>query len=411
VKPQGFQTLTLVDDALKAWFGALKIGKPKAESVPLELALYRVLAEDLIAPESLPRFDKSAMDGFAVRAINLESASESKPTILQLTENAEVQAGQARQIWTGNPIPKGADTVIIIEDTKKKDTTIEAYVRLVAGKNVSKVGEDTKKGTLIATASTRLTPYHLGIAAAFGYTQLKVAAKPKIGIVATGNEIVEVGTQRQPHQIYDANKTMFAAMCQELGAETTDYGIIKDNIDEIVQKIKTALDNNDVVITSGGTSVGGLDLVPDAVNKIGEPGVVVHGIALRPAMPTGVGVLDGKPVLILSGNPVAAVVGFEVFARPLICRILGMKQTESRPIVKAKLTKTVASACGRKIYVRVHVYLKGGEIFADPISAKSPGSISTMTQSNGYLIIDEDCEGLGENETVPIYMYASLEVQ
>jgi len=411
VKPHGFTTLTPVDDALRVWFDELKIGKPKTDCVSLKLALGRVLAEDLVAPESLPRFEKSAMDGYAVRATDIEGASESQPAVLQLTDKAEVQVGQARQIWTGNPIPKGADTIIMIEDTENRSEKIEVYCASVIGKNVSKIGEDTKKGSLIAKAGTRLNPHHLGMASAFGYKELKVAAKPKIGIVATGNEIVEVGAKRESNQIYDANKTMFAMLCQELGAETTDYGIVKDNLDEIAKKIKQAIDANDAVITCGGTSVGGLDLVPDAVNMLGKPGVVVHGIAMRPAMPTGVGSLADKPVLILSGNPVAAVVGFEVFGRPVICRMLGMTQTEQRPIVKAKLTKGVTTELGRKTYVRVKVAFKAREFIAEPISAKGAGSISTLTQSNGYLVVDEDRKGVEEGESVLVQMYASMEVQ
>ena len=199
-------------------------------------------------------------------------------------------------------------------------------------------------------------------------------------------------------------------MCQELGAETVDLGIVKDNTDEISQKIQNALKTVDAVITTGGTSVGGLDLVPDAVNKLGKPGVVVHGVALRPAMPTAVAVLERKPVLILSGNPVAAVIGFEVFGRPLICRMLGMEKEEPRPVVKAILARRVTSVLGRKTYVRVRVALKDGELFAEPISSKGSGSISTMTQSNGYLIVPENREGVNEGETVLIHMFGSLEV-
>jgi molybdopterin molybdotransferase len=203
---------------------------------------------------------------------------------------------------------------------------------------------------------------------------------------------------------------MVAAMCHELGAETTDLGIAKDNTDEIAEKIKNALKTYDVVITTGGTSVGGLDLVPDAVNKLGKPGVIVHGVALRPAMPTGVAMLEGKPVLILSGNPVAAVVGFEVFGRPLVCRMLGMSKEEPRPIVTARLAHRVTSALGRKTYIRVRVVSKNGELVAEPISAKGSGSISTMTQSNGYLIVPENREGIVEGETVVVQMFGNLEV-
>jgi molybdopterin molybdotransferase len=203
---------------------------------------------------------------------------------------------------------------------------------------------------------------------------------------------------------------MISAMCRELGAETIDCGIAKDKVDEIADKIEKALKTQDAVITIGGTSVGGLDLVPDAVNKLGKPGVVVHGVALRPAMPTALAVLEGKPVLILSGNPVAAVIGFEVFGRPMVCMLLGMRETEPRPVLKAVLARRVASALGRKTYVRVHVTLKDGEFYAEPVSAKGSGSISTITQSNGFIVVPENREGVSEGEKVIVHMFGSLEV-
>jgi molybdopterin molybdotransferase len=198
-------------------------------------------------------------------------------------------------------------------------------------------------------------------------------------------------------------------MCAELGAEISDLGIAKDNTDEIAEKIQAALKTHDAIITTGGTSVGGLDLVPDAVNKLGKPGVIVHGVALRPAMPTAIGMLEGKPVLILSGNPVAAVIGFEVFGRPLICKMLGMDKTEPRPIVNAVLTRRITSVLGRKTYVRVRVTIKDGELFAEPVSAKGSGSISTMTQSNGYAVVPENREGVAEGETVIVQMFGIME--
>jgi molybdopterin molybdotransferase len=410
VKLKGFQKLTLTDQAMQTWFNVLQIGKPKVVEVSLQQALHRVLAEDLVAQEDLPRFDKSAMDGYAVKSADLAGATQSKPVILQLTPADQVDAKQAKQVWTGNPIPKGADAVVMLENTEKRGGELEVWSQLAPWTNVSRIGEDIKKGDLIVKADTRLSPYHLGLAAALGYTQLKVSEKPKIAIIATGNEITEVGTERLSNQIYDSNKTMIAAMCHELGAQTTDLGIAKDNTDEIAEKIQSALKTHDAVITTGGTSVGGLDLVPDAVNKLGKPGVIVHGVALRPAMPTGVAMLEGKPVLILSGNPVAAVIGFEVFGRPLICKMLGMSQTELRPIVKAVLARRITSALGRKTYVRVRVTMKNNDLFAEPVSAKGSGSISTMTQSNGYVIVPENREGINEGEIVIVQMFSSLEV-
>ncbi len=409
MKLRGFQKLTFIDQALQAWFSALQIGKPNFVEVPLQEALGCILAEDLIAHEALPRFDKSAMDGYAVKSADLTGATQSKPVVLKLIQTDQVNVKEAKQVWTGNPIPKGADVVVMLEDTKMYGEQLEVWVQLVPWSNISKIGEDIKKDDLLVKVGTRLNPYHLGLAAALGHTNLKIAHKPKIAIIATGNEIVEVAVERASNQIYDSNKTIISAMCHELGAETTDFGIAKDNIDEITEKIKTALKTSDVVITTGGTSVGGLDLVPEVVNKLGKPGVIVHGVALRPAMPTGVAMLEGKPVLILSGNPVASVIGFEVFGRPLICKLLGMSQTEFRPMVKAVLTRRITSVLGRKTYVRVRVTMKDNDLFAEPVSAKGSGSISTMTQSNGFLIVPENREGISGGEPVFVQMFSILE--
>lgn len=410
VKLKGFQKITLTDKALQTWLTTLQIGKPKAEAVSLQDSLGRVLAEDLIAQENLPRFDRSTMDGYALSSADSAGSSQSKPAVFELVDSQTVGAQQAKQIWTGNPIPKGADAVIMLENTERKKGKLEVWSQLAPGENICKIGEDLKKGTLIAKTGNRLTPYHIGLAAAQGYSKLKVALKPKIGIIATGNELAEPGSKLSGSLIYDSNKVMISAVCRELGAEPTDYGIAKDEEEEISQKIREALKNEDAVVTTGGTSVGGLDLVPDAVNKLGKPGVIVHGVALRPAMPTALGMLESKPVLILSGNPVAAIIGFEVFGRPLVCRLLGMAETEPRPMLKAVLARRVVSALGRKTYVRVRVTLKDGEFCAEPVSAKGSGSISTMTQSNGFVVVPENREGISEGETVTVHMFAPLEV-
>ncbi len=411
VKLKGFQKLTNPDEALKNWLNALPTKKPKAATLALAEVYGRVLAEDIVALYDLPRFDKSAMDGYAVRYEDSTGASQDKPIKLKITEANEVKAGEAKQVWTGNPIPKGADAVIMIENTNRNGDALEVWEQLAPLQNVSRHGEDVKKGQIIAKAGTRLNPYHIGLAAALGYSDLKVYVKPKIAILATGNEIVEVGVQAGEHQIIDSNKVMLSAMCQELGAETVDFGIAKDNLEEITQKIRQALKNADALITTGGTSVGGLDLVPDAINKVGKPGVIAHGLTLRPAMPTGVAVLENKPVMILSGNPVASVIGFEVFGRPSICKLSGLSKTEERPTLTATMARKISGALGRKTYVRVLVKVKAGEFVAEPVSAKGAGAISTMTLSNGYVIIPENREGLTEGETVTVQMFAPLEVE
>jgi molybdopterin molybdotransferase len=410
VKLKGFQKLTLTDQALQNWLNTLQIGRPAVVAVSLQEALGRVLAEDLIAQEDLPRFDKSAVDGYALKSTDSAGATQFKPRTFRLTESHEITDNQTRQVWTGNPIPKGADAVVMLENTKKHEGKLDVWSQLAPGDNVSKKGEDIKRGEVAAEAGARLNPYHIGLAAALGFNQLTVAERPRIAVLATGDELAEVGTKLSGNQIYDSNKIMLSAMCRELGAETMDYGIARDDVAKIAEKIHEAIVTQDAVITTGGTSVGGLDLVPDAVNSLGKPGVIVHGVALRPSMPTALAVLEKKPVLILSGNPVAAVIGFEVFGRPMICRLLGMSKTEQMPMLKATLTRRVAGALGRKTYVRVHVVEKAGEFYAKPVSAKGSGAISTMTQSNGFVIIPENREGMAEGETVTVHMFRSVEV-
>jgi molybdopterin molybdotransferase len=410
VKLKGFQKLTPTGDALGMWLGVLKIKKPSAITVPLSQALNRVLAEEVITEESLPRFDRSAMDGYALSAEATTGASQFKPATFQLTQTNVISSKQAKQVWTGNPIPKGADSVVMIENTQKHDDDgIKVWKQLAPNENVSRIGEDIKKGEVVAKAGARLNPYHLGLLAALGKTQVKVAKNPVIAILATGNELAELGSEPTENQVFDSNQTMLSAMCRELGAEPKELGIARDNVEEIAEKLKNGLQQADAVITTGGTSVGGLDLVPDAVNKLGEPGVVVHGVAMRPGMPTALAVVDGKPVIVLSGNPVASIIGFEVFARPLICRMLGMKKEEPRPTIKAAMTRRVASALGRKTFVRVHAFEKNGEFLAEPVSARGSGAISTMTRGNGFVIVPENREGVAEGEIVMVRLFAGLE--
>jgi molybdopterin molybdotransferase len=409
VKLKEFQKLTPIDEALKTWLKVLEIRKPREVVVPLEMALDRVLVEDLIAEEDLPRFDKSAVDGYALMAQDTLGASQFTPITFHITELEEIGSKEVKQIWTGNPLPKGANAVVMIEKTKKTNASLEVWVQLATDGNVSKKGGDVKKGEKILEAGTRLTPYHLALLAAMGKNEIKVAEKPRFAILATGNELMETGSKSSGNQIFDSNRIMLSAMCSELGAETIDFGIVKDNLTEISEKIKTALHDCDAVITTGGTSVGGLDLVPDAVNKTGKPGIVVHGLALRPAMPTAVAAVNKKPLLILSGNPVAAVIGFEVFARPLICKMLGMNKEELRVTVNAIMTRNVPSALGRRTFIRVRVTQKKGEFLAEPISARGSGAISTMTRGNGFVVVPENREGVTEGEVVMVRLFGKVE--
>lgn len=409
---KGFQKLTFTYEALQTWLDVLQIERCRDTTIPLSEAFNRVLAEDVIANEDLPRFDKSAVDGFAVKSEDTNGTSQSKPLLFRLTEAEEIEETgprQAKQVWTGTPIPKGANAVVMLENTKKRDDKIEIWAQLAPNENVSRKGEDIKKGEIAVKTGTRLKPYHLALLAALGNSEVKVIEKPKIAILATGNELAQVGTERNENQIFESNRVMLSAMCSELDADPLDLGLAKDDAEEIAEKITIGLKIADAVITTGGTSVGELDLVPDAVNKIGKPGVIVHGVAMRPAMPTALAVLERKPVMILSGNPVAAIIGFEVFARPLICKMLGMIKEEPRPAVKAVMTRKVATALGRKTFVRVRVLQKNGEFLAEPVSAKGSGAISTMTKGNGFVIVPENREGIPEGELVTVHLFGNVE--
>lgn len=410
VRLKGFQKLTPVDEALHMFFNAVKTKKLKAVNVPLHDALNRVLAEEVIAREDLPRFDRSAVDGYAVRAEDTSKASQFKPKTLKIIDKGEVGEKKAKKVWTGNPIPKGADAVVMLENAKLVGDKIEIQVSVTPGENVSKKGEDVRRGEVAVKAGTRLKPHHLGLIGALGISEAQVFEKPKIAVLATGNELIETVDKPRKGQVFEVNRLVISALCSELGAEPLDLGIAKDDFDEICGRLKTGLEMADMVITTGGTSVGVSDLVPEAVNKIGKPGLIVHGIAMRPAMPTALAVANEKPIIILSGNPVAAMFGFEVFARPLICKLLGLKREETRPIIKAEMTKKVTSALGRKTFVRVHVFQRNAEFFAEPISARGSGIISSMTRANGYVVVPENREGLAEGESVLVRLFDNVEV-
>ncbi|MBS7647521.1 MAG: molybdopterin molybdotransferase MoeA [Candidatus Bathyarchaeia archaeon] len=407
VRLKGFQKLTTVEEAKKRLFESLRIER-KVVTVPLYEALNRVLAENIVAKEDLPRFDRSAVDGYAVKAEDTFGASQFKPKTLKLIAGNEVKNGEAKQVWTGNPLPKGADAVLMLEYVRRINGEIEVLAAVTPGENISKKGEDVAKGAVAIKSGTRLKPHHLGLIGALGISQVQVFEKPKVAVLATGNELVELGQKPREDQIFEVNRLVIASMCRELGAEALDLGIAKDDVNMISEKIRLGLEKSDVVITTGGTSVGAPDLVPTAINSVGEPGVIVHGVAMRPAMPTALAVVQNKPIIVLSGNPVAAIFGFEVFARPLILKMSGVEH-ESRPVVKAKLTRRTSTALGRKTFVRVYVFQRNGEFYAEPISAKGSGVISTMTKANGYVIVPENREGLEEGETVLVHLFDNVE--
>jgi molybdopterin molybdotransferase len=406
---KGFQKLISVDYALKSFLSQVDF-KPKKTVLRLESCLNRVLAEDIVANTDLPRDDRSTVDGFAVDAAETEEASQAKPRIFELTSQKTVDKGQAEQAWTGNILPKGSNAIVMLENTKIVGNKVEVWIQATEWENVSRKGEEIHKGKVAVHKGRRLKPQHLGFIASFGIAEVEVFKNPKIAVLVTGNELAELGQSLNENQIYDSNRLVLSALCHELGVETVDLGLAEDEIDEISEKLKLGLEKADGIITSGGTSVGGPDLVPDAVNALGTPGVVVHGVAMRPGMPTGLAIVRGKPVLMLPGNPAAALLGFEVFGRPLVSKLLGLNIPEPRPILKAKMSRRITMTLGRKNLVRVRVIQSNGELLAEPISARGSGLISTVTRSNGYVVAPENSEGLAEGDMVLVHMLDDVEV-
>ena len=409
IRLKGFKELTPIEKALKLFFDAVKPRKLESELVPVQEAYGRITAKDIIASRDLPPFNRSAVDGYAVRAEDTFEASPFQPKILKITEGKEVRQGEAKLVWTGNPIPRGSNAVIMIEHTKKLSENEIAVLRAVAKwQNVSMKGEDVKAGETAIKAGVRLRPQHLGLLAALGIEKVEVTRKPKVAVLATGDELAELGHELVENKIIETNRLVISWLCRELGAEPIDLGLVGDNEPAIREKILKGVEKADVIITTGGTSVGKSDLVPLAIQNIEQSAIVAHGIAMRPAMPTALAVVSNKPVIVLSGNPVAAMIGFEVFARPLILKMLGLK--EERPKLKAKITRRVAGVLGRKVFLRVKVYERNGEFYAEPIRTTGSGIFTTMTKANGYVIIPENREGLEENEIVTVHLFDNVPI-
>lgn len=406
---KGFQELVPVDEALKRFLIEIEF-QPKRSVIPLESGLNRVLSEDTLAQSDLPRTNRSAVDGYAVKSSDTVGASQTKPRILDLTDRESITKKQAKQIWTGNPLPEDADAVVMLENVKLIRGKVEVWSSATRWENVSRQGEDLRRGSVAVRAGKRLRPQHLGLLAALGVKELTVFEKPKIAVLTTGNELAELGRKLQKNQIFDSNRLALTALCVELGAQTVDLGIAKDELKQISEKLRLGLEQSDAIVTSGGTSVGAPDLVPDAINNLGKPGVIVHGVAMRPGMPTALAAVRGKPILVLPGNPAAAMLSFEIFGRPLVSKLLGLEREESRPVLKARMTKRITVTLGRKNIVRVRVFQQNGEFLAKPVSARGSGLISTMTESNGYVVTPENVEGIEEGEIVPVHLFDSLEV-
>jgi len=413
---RGFKELIRVEKALEKLRNAITRKITDSERVSLLSAIGRICGEDLHAPQDYPPYDRSAVDGYAVIAEDTFGASPMNPMKLkviakleagaEVSELPEIRRGESVEVLTGAPIPRGATAVIPVEDVEKVGEEVEIRGQVYPGQNISRRGEDFKVGEIILRKGELIRPWHIGVAASFGITELTVLRRPKVAILSTGDELAEIGEEPGAGHIYNSTKPMLASALSTLGCDTIDLGISRDDVNQISEKITEGVRKGDLVIVTGGTSIGAHDLVPEAISKIGE--VIVHGLAIRPGKPAGFGVVEEKPVFMLSGFPVAALIQFRVLVTPAIEYLLGCR-FDPCPRVRGRLTRRVASPPGIRSFVRVRVLrTASGELLVEPLRLTGSGMLSTLTRGNGLLIIPEELEGYEEGDEVEVELLSPI---
>jgi molybdenum cofactor synthesis domain-containing protein len=418
VAGKGFKHLTPTNEALKAITDRLPRKDLDLEEIPIAEALGRILGNDLFSPTDIPPFDRAAMDGFAVKAEDTYGASTAAPVFLRLvstirigeTPNIAVGDGEAAYIVTGGEMPRGASAVVMVEYTKQtSDGTVQVSDQVHPGENVSRAGEDLRKGAVVLRKGTRLLPQDIGMLSGLGFSQVSVKRKLRVAVLSTGNELQE-GTHVMPGKIPDVNRPILLNAVRELGGDPIDMGIAVDEFDKIHDKLKQAIEKADLILVTAGTSVGPGDLVPEIINSLGRPGMLVHGVAMRPSMPTGMGVVNDQPVVSLPGYPVSAYIAFLEFVPPLMNHMLGT-QSLPRPIVKARVRRRVAGVLGSRTYVRVRASKQGNDVLADPVRTSGAGILSSLVQANGFIIVPEHVEGYEEGQIVDVELFRPLECE
>jgi len=399
-------------DALKVLLDQLP-PMVRNENIATIDALDRTLAERPLAPHALPAFARSTMDGYAVRAEDTFGATEQMPAYLEVI--GEVPMGRAPLLavgraeaavaYTGGMIPAGADAVVMVERTQKLDDTgIEVLRPVAAGENVIGVGEDVGEGDELFQAGHTLRPQDLGGLLALGITQVSVAARPRVAIISTGDEIVPPEAAPGPGQIRDINSYTIAALVTRAGGTPLPCGIVGDHYPSLLNAARAALAEADVLVLSAGSSVSARDLTAQVVNELGAPGVLVHGVALKPGKPAILGVCHGKPVLGLPGNPVSAMVVARIFLVPVLGRLVGLARPPVPRLVAARLTHNVPSVPGREDYLQVSLSERNGELWAEPVFGKS-NLIYTLVRSDGMLRVPLNSSGLYQNQQVDVELF------
>jgi len=420
-----FLTLLPPDEARSLLLSHLSPPTPDSEPISVANALDRILTEDIRAPHPLPEFKRTTVDGYAVRAQDTFGASDSLPAYLTLIGEVpmgdapafEIGAGQCALIHTGGMLPAGADAVVMLEYTQKTSDVsqnfgslakieIEIFRAVAAGENVIHIGEDVKQGGLILPKGTRLRPAEIGGLMALGITSVHVARKVQIGLISTGDEVIDPGQTPRPGQVRDINSYSLGALVEKSGGVAKRYGIFRDQFQALKEAAAKALSECEAVIITAGSSASTRDMTAEVIRSLGEPGVLVHGINTRPGKPTILGVCGGKAVIGLPGNPVSALVNGYLFVVPVIEKLLGALP-KPKATVQARLTVNLPSQAGREDWWPVKLTLNRQpstvNYNADPIFGKS-NLIFTLAAADGLLRIHPDATGLSAGEIVEVML-------
>jgi putative molybdopterin biosynthesis protein len=389
--------------------------KPKplgVESVSLLEAHSRVLAESIIAPLDIPPFNRSTVDGYAVKAEDTYRAEENTPALLKICgivnvgepPKIKVGQGEAAEIVTGAPIPEGANAVVMVEYTERKDNALYVSKAVAKDGNIMKAGSDIRKSEKMLSAGQMLSATEIGVLAALGLAKVSVYVVPRVAVLSTGGEVSELGRKLPQGKIYDINAYSLCSAVREGGSKPVYLGVIPDDASELQKAIEHALQSADMVITSGGVSVGPKDLIPQVLNALGKPGVIVSGIAVKPGKPTTAAVIGGKMVFSLPGHPTSALLIFILLVRPTLQKMAGMKETES-PEIKAISTMTMFPAKGRRTFTMVKLkHNKKNQLVAEPIQEGLSGAITTLARADGFVEIPENVQFVEAGEEVRVHL-------
>ena len=383
------------------------------EIMPTTSALGRVIADEILSPEDLPSFPKSSMDGFSVRARDTFGASESMPALLEVvadiptgtSTDVELSVAEAAVAYTGGMLAANADAVVIIERTQPADeTSIEVLRPVAPGENVVHAGEDVRAGDTLFSPGHTIRSQDIGGLLALGITEIAVLRKPRVAIVSTGDELVPPEVQPPPGNIRDINTYTIAARVVQCGAEPVIIGLAPDEYEPQIQAARNGIRTADALIFSAGSSLSTRDMTADVFNQLGEPGVLLHGISIKPGKPTIVAVADGKPLFGLPGNPVSALVVFDLLVAPTIHLLSGTGNPPTANTVNAILSADIPSESGREDYVPVTLSDSGGTLSATPVFGKS-NLIYTLINSDGLVQVPADSGGLYAGEEVSAHLY------